>query len=71
MNENLTFYKFTFSHFLMEAEFYKSINISKKKSIGRYCGQKGTISQEVKSDANDVIIVFKQGFTNVLSIFML
>ena len=55
----------------MEAEFYKSINISKKKSIGRYCGQKGTISQEVKSDANDVIIVFKQGFTNVLSIFML
>ena len=28
----------------------------------RFCGEKGTIQQEIKSDANDVIIVFKQGF---------
>ena len=32
-----------------------------KKQIGRFCGEKGTIQQEIKSDANDVIIVFKQG----------
>ena len=32
-----------------------------KKQIGRFCGEKGTIQQEMKSDANDVIIVFKQG----------
>ena len=34
------------------------------KLIDRYCGQMGTIQKEIKSNSNDVIIVFNQGFIN-------
>jgi len=42
-----------------------------KKQIGRFCGEKGTIQQEIKSDANDVIIVFNSDLAGSFTGFRL
>ena len=34
--------------------------------IGKYCGQRGTIQQQIKTDAHDVIIVFNFGFVKFI-----